>query len=204
MKKEQSYNNLYKKIDATSKTRFHASRRLKGHSKLSTYSVVMISLTLILISLMQAYELGSNINSELVGLIQVFSSISVLVYSLLIDKNDYSNLAEKMYSCAAQLGELKQEIYPMLDKKFEENEYQKYRIEYNRILKLYETHSTNDFRADYLRAKLDMPEHYPMSWFENKKMKFNVIWALILNHLSYITLILILGYVVCWLWFGNP
>jgi len=202
VKKEQSYNNLYKKIDATSKTRFHASRRLKGHAKFSTYSVVLISLALILISLMQAYELGNNINSELVGLIQVFSSVSVLVYSLLIDKNDYSNLAEKMYSCAAQLGELKQEIYPMLDKKFEEKDYQKYRVEYNRILKLYETHSTNDFRADYLRAQLDMPEHYPMKWPQRKKVQSQVVWALFWNHLSYITLILILGYVVCWLWFG--
>ncbi|MEZ9509756.1 SLATT domain-containing protein [Vibrio breoganii] len=202
MKKEQSYNNLYKKIDATSKTRFHSSRRLKGHAKLSTYSVVLISLALILISLMQAYDLGNNINSELVGLIQVFSSVSVLVYSLLIDKNDYSNLAEKMYSCAAQLGELKQEIYPMLDKKFEEREYQKYRAEYNRILKLYETHSTNDFRADYFRSQLDMPEHYPMNWLQRKKVQFQVVLALFWNHLSYITLIFILGCVVCWLWFG--
>ncbi|MGR5118899.1 SLATT domain-containing protein [Vibrio astriarenae] len=202
MKKEQSYDNLYKKIDATSKTRFHASRRLKGHAKFSTYSVVLISLALILISLMQAYDLGKNIDSELIGLIQVFSSVSVLVYSLLIDKNDYSNLAEKMYSCAAQLGELKQEIYPLLDKKMDEKNYQNYRVEYNRILKLYETHSTNDFRADYLRAQLDMPEHYPMTWFERKKIQSKVAWGLLLNHLPYITLITILGYVVCWLWFG--
>lgn len=104
MKKEESFNNLYKKVDATSKTRFHASRRLKLHA---TYTVVLISIGLILLSLMQAYELGNNIQSKLVGLIQVFSAVAVLVYSLIIDKNDYSSLSEKMYSCASKLGELK-------------------------------------------------------------------------------------------------
>lgn len=38
-----SFKNLYKKLDATSKTRFHASRRLRLHAKLSTYTVVILS-----------------------------------------------------------------------------------------------------------------------------------------------------------------
>ncbi|MEE9945285.1 MAG: hypothetical protein PBV00_13280 [Pseudomonas asiatica] len=38
-------------MDATSKTRFHASRRLRLHAKLSTYTVVILSLVLILVSL---------------------------------------------------------------------------------------------------------------------------------------------------------
>ena len=46
-----SFKNLYKKMDATSKTRFHASRRLRLHAKLSTYTVVILSLVLILVSL---------------------------------------------------------------------------------------------------------------------------------------------------------
>ena len=90
MKKETDFANLYKKIDATSKTRFHSSRRLKLHTKLSTATIVFISLVLILTSLMQAYGLGVNIASKYLALIQVFSSITVLVYSLLIDKNDFS------------------------------------------------------------------------------------------------------------------
>lgn len=114
MDKEKSIVNLYKKIDATSKTRFNASRRLKSHSKYSTYVIVFISLCLILISLMQAYEIGHNIKSDWVVLIQVFSSITVLVYSLLIENHNYSNLSEKMYSCASKLGDLKQKIHPYL------------------------------------------------------------------------------------------
>ena len=203
MKKEESFNNLYKKVDATSKTRFHAARRLRLHSKSSTYIVVLISLGLILISLMQAYNLGNNINSSLVGLMQVFSAVAVLVYSLLIDKHDYSNLSEKMYSCASKLGELKQKIHPQLELEHDKEAYDKNRDEYHSILKLYETHSNNDFRGDYTRAKLEMPENYSVKgkdwWFA----KAHVYWSYFIDFLSYFTVIGILGWVICWLWFGD-
>lgn len=203
MKKEESFNNLYKKIDATSKTRFHAARRLRLHSKCSTYIVVLISLGLILISLMQAYSLGNNIGSSLVGLIQVFSAIAVLVYSLLIDKHDYSNLSEKMYSCASKLGELKQKIHPHLETEYEKEAYDQFRDEYHRILKLYETHSNNDFRGDYTRAKLEMPENYTIEGKDWWLAKAHVCWSYFIDFLSYLAVIGILGWVLCWLWFGD-
>ena len=203
MKKEESFHNLYKKIDATSKTRFHASRRLKLHSKLSTYTVVMISLGLILISLMQAYGLGNNIENDLVGLIQVFSAIAVLVYSLLIDKNDYSNLSEKMYSCASTIGELKQKIHPHLDKQHDQALYDEFRDKYHRVLKLFETHSNNDFRGDYTRAKLEMPEKYTIKGKAWLAAKLHVYWSHFLDFFSYIAVIGILVVVLYWVWFGS-
>lgn len=203
MKKEASFKNLYKKIDATSKTRFHSSRRLKHHSKWSTYIVVLISLGLILISLMQAYGLGKNIQSSLVGLIQAFSAIAVLVYSLLIDKNDYSSLSEKMYSCASQLGELKQKVYPHLDDEFNEEIYVQHREEYHSILKLFETHSMNDFRGDYFRAKLEMPENYEIKGGDWWLMKLKIYFAYSINFISYPTVFFILLWVLHWLWLGT-
>ena len=189
-------------MDATSKTRFHASRRLKLHATCSTYSVVIISLGLILIALMQAYTLGKNINSNLVGLMQVFSSVAVLVYSLLIDKNNYSNLSEKMYSCASELGELKQKLKPYLAKEIELEKYEEFRKEYYQILKLYETHSSNDFRGDYFRAKLEMPEFYSIRGIDWWAMKFNVFFAYLIDFISYPIVLFCLGWMVWWLWFG--
>lgn len=202
VKKEASYNNLYKKIDATSKTRFHSSRRLKQHSKWSTYIVVLISLGLILISLMQAYDIGNNIESPLVGLIQAFSAIAVLVYSLLIDKNDYSSLSEKMYSCASQLGELKQKVYPHLDNKYDDKKYVEHREEYHSILKLFETHSMNDFRGDYFRAKLEMPENYEINGGDWWAMKSKIYLSYSINFMSYPTVLFVLIFVLYWLWLG--
>lgn len=202
MKKEESLSNLYKKVDATSKTRFHAARRLRLHSKSSTCVVVLISLALILISLMQAYHLGNNITSNLIGLIQVFSAIAVLVYSLLIDKHDYSNLSEKMYSCASKLGELKQKIHPHLELAHVPKLYKQFRKDYHGILKLYETHSNNDFRGDYTRAKLEMPENYTIKGCDWWKAKAHVYWSYFIDFFSYFAVFFILAWILYWLWLG--
>lgn len=202
MKKEDSFDNLYKKIDSTSKTRFNASERLRLHSKWSTYTVVIISLGLILISLMQAYGLGKNINNDLVTLIQIFSTIAVLVYSLLIDRNDYSNLAEKMYSCATQLGELKQKIYPYLDQPHDQDAYDLFRDSYYSILKLFETHSKNYSSSDHIRARLVMLENYDINGLKWWYSKFYIYFTLLLEFLSYILVIATLVLVLYWVWFG--
>lgn len=202
-KTEDSFHNLYKKMDATSKTRFHSSRRLKLHSKFSTYSVVVISLGLILISLMQAYRIGENISSDIVGLIQAFSAIAVLVYSLLIDKNDYSSLSEKMYSCASKLGELKQKVHPYRDQSHDQKKYDEFRDEYHSILKLYETHSINDFRGDYFRAKLEMPENYTIKGFDKLKVVTSITYLHFLDFMSYPIVIGVLIYTIHWVSFGG-
>lgn len=201
MKKDTDFGNLYKKIDATSKTRFHSSRRLKLHTKLSTATIVFISLVLILTSLMQAYGLGANITSKYLALIQVFSSITVLVYSLLIDKNDFSSLSEKMYSCASRLGELKQRIYPFLETgKIEQ--YNSFKDEYHEVLKLYETAAINDFRADYFRAQLDMPENYKFGWLKAVYLHLKVRFLYFLDYLQYCVVFAIFSALLYWLWLG--
>ena len=201
MKKETDFANLYKKIDATSKTRFHSSRRLKLHTKLSTATIVFISLVLILTSLMQAYGLGVNIASKYLALIQVFSSITVLVYSLLIDKNDFSTLSEKMYACASRLGELKQKIYPHLETGTQQI-YDGFKDEYHVILKLYETAAINDFRADYIRAQLDMPENYAFGRLKHIYLHAKVLFLYTVNYLQYITVLAVSSWLLWWLWFG--
>jgi hypothetical protein len=201
VKKETDFGNLYKKIDATSKTRFHSSRRLKLHTKLSTLTIVFISLVLILTSLMQAYDLGINIKSKYLALIQVFSSITVLIYSLLIDKNDFSSFSEKMYSCASRLGELKQKIYPYIQSGSVE-QYNQLKDEYHSILKLYETAAINDFRADYMRAQLDMPENYSFSKPTRAYMHAKIAVLYALNFIQYVLVYIIFTALIYWLWLG--
>jgi hypothetical protein len=200
---EESFKNLYKKMDATSKTRFYASGRLKLHARLSTYTVVFISLALIFISLLQAYSLGVNINSKYTSLVQVFAAIAVLVYSLLIDKNEYAALSEKMYSCASKLGELKQRMHPYKTiSDPSEDRYNDFQKEYWQILELYETHSSNDFSADNLRARLDMPEHYEIKGWNKIETKFIIYRMHLLNFISYPLAIIPLLWSIKWLWLG--
>lgn len=203
MAQSDSFKNLYKKMDATSKTRFHAARRLKLHAKLSTYTVVVLSLVLILVSLMQAYDLGVNIKNKEVVLLQVFASIAVLVYSLLMEKNDFSSRSEKMYSCASKLGELKQKSHPKAnDDAFDKYTYDSCWKEYHDVLKLYETHSSNDFRGDYLRAKLEMPEHYPIEGLSKFLASAKVWFLYLLDFVAYPVVAAVLVAALYWIWIG--
>ena len=45
---------------------------------------------------MQTYDIGGNINTKYASVIQMFFATAVLVYSLLIDKNEYAATAEKI------------------------------------------------------------------------------------------------------------
>lgn len=190
-------------MDATSKTRFYASRRLKRHARLSTHTVVFISLALIFVSLLQAYNLGVNIGSKYTSLIQIFAAVAVLVYSLLIEKNEYSALSEKMYSCASKLGELKQRAHPFKEMSDPtEEKYIEFQKEYWSILKLYETHSSNDFSADNLRARLDMSEDYKLQGWRWFLAKFTVYRMHIINFISYPLAIGPLLFALKWLWLG--
>lgn len=201
--------NLYKKIDTTSKTRFATSRRLNLHAKLSTYSIVLLSLLLILISLMQAFKIGTNIDNPKIVLIQIFSSVTILVYSLLIEKNDYSNRSGKLYSCAAKLGKLKQEIFPYVN--FEDNHidmeanntlklYNDSKKEYHEILDLYETHSVNDFKADYKIAKLEMNDKFSLKWWKHFTYRLEMILMYSINFSAYVLILSFVCFLLFWIW----
>ena len=168
---------------------------------------------LIFISLMQAYQIGSNISDKKILLIQVFSSILVLVYSLIIEKNDYSNLSDKLYSCASKIGKLKQEIFPyvVFKSKDEHKEitydktellkiYNEYTKKYYEILDLYETHSKNDFRADYKIAKLQMSDNFPLSNCERKGYIYSIGIQYIINFIAYILIVISFVIFFYWVW----
>jgi len=154
---------------------------------------------------MQAYDLGENIKRKEVVLLQVFASIAVLVYSLLIEKNDFSNRSEKMYSCASKLGELKQKAHPFKQgANFDQAKYDVCWKDYHDVLKLYETHSNNDFRGDYLRAKLEMPEDYEIKGWDKFVMSVKVWGLYILNFVTYPVVAAVLILALYWVWAGFP
>lgn len=110
-----------------------------------------------------------------------------------------------MYSCAAQLGELKQEVRPYLeDKSHNEEKYLEFKNKYHQLLKLYETHSNNDFRGDYYRAKLEMPEDYEITGFDWWVMNLKILVLHVLNFMSYFVVMSALLGVLYWITFGEP
>lgn len=108
-----------------------------------------------------------------------------------------------MYSCASKLGELKQEAHPFKTAgAFVQAKYDESWKGYHDVLKLYETHSNNDFRGDYLRAKLEMPEDYPIEGWSKFWMSAKVWGSYILNFVTYPVVAVVLVLALYWVWAG--
>lgn len=200
---QSSMRKLYKKVDATSKTRFYASRRLKRHARYSGYVIAGVSLLLIFIALMQSYGLGEMIKSPYIVLIQVFSSVLVLCYSLSIEKNNYSGRADKLYSCAAALGKLKVEMTPFLEATATHQQYKQFHGDYHNILARYEAEAVDEFHVDYLRARLDMKEDYEYHWLQRALEKVRIFVGISLNFLHYFIILLVALSALGWITTGG-
>ncbi|MBT2787863.1 MULTISPECIES: SLATT domain-containing protein [unclassified Halomonas] len=153
LKAEKPIENLYRKIDITSETRFHASRRLKLHSTLSMITNILLPMFLIMLSVLQVLQVGENIDSTFAVFLQIYASIIILIFSIITAMKNYTGTSEKFYACASELVEMKRRLQPFKHECTEES-YEKLQKQYNNILQKYETHTVNDFRSDYVRAKL--------------------------------------------------
>mgnify|MGYP005992351423 CR=1 FL=1 len=108
-----------------------------------------------------------------------------------------------MYSSASKIGEIRQELHPYLKEEFDLDKYEEFKNKYHDILKLYETHSINDFRGDYLRAKLETPKYYKYSILEKILNITKVSFLYFLNFLSYFLVIGFLCYILYFLTFAE-
>jgi hypothetical protein len=106
-----------------------------------------------------------------------------------------------MYSCASRLGELKQKIYPFIDNGTV-TQYAEFKTQYHEILKLYETAAINDFRADYIRAQLDMPENYNFGGIKKLTLHVKVFLMYFLNYMQYLVVLAVFSSLLYWLWLG--
>lgn len=165
---------------------------------------------LIFISLMQSYQLGGNIDSPYVVLLQVFSSVLVLCYALSIEKNNYSSRAERLYSCASVLAKLKVEMTPYLNKEAPQSDqpnylhdkYLEFHKKYDQTLSRYEMEAVDDFRVDYLKAKLQMPEDYSYTKKE-KIVEYMRVWKGSTTNFAHYYIILIAVISILY-WLAKP
>lgn len=175
-KGEKPIENLYRKIDITSETRFHASRRLKLHSKLSMVTNVVLPMFLIMLSVLQVLQVGENIDSTFAVFLQIYAAIIILIFSIITAMKNYTGTSEKFYACASELVEMKRRLQPYKLECSDES-YNKLQKEYNGILQKYETHTVNDFRSDYIRAKI-YQENPKKELTLADKFKMQLAWRL--------------------------
>jgi hypothetical protein len=144
----------------TAKARFNASIRLGSHQTYSLWSLSLFSVGLIGMTLVSALRIPTNLSGPHFNLLQIMLALLVLVFSLLLSANNYSDRAEKMHRCALELNALCHEILPDCQMQEEKSDvYRRTLDKYGNILNSYENHANIDF--DLVRVAL--PDDYPLT-----------------------------------------
>lgn len=152
----------YKNVKTVTRTRFAAARRLQLHDKIAQWTVAMLSVLLILTSLVQALNATNTaISPAALNVIQVSLAVFVLVFSLLIAKDELALKADRMHRCGLQLNQLLRRMEPYREAPNSHPKYDEFAEGYHQILSESDNHKT----LDYIAYKLSKPtEHYKSDW----------------------------------------
>lgn len=172
---ELPHDHLLRSIRVTCTARFHSARRLRHHEAWSLWSISFASLFLLLISLLEPFDVAISINSNMLALSQVAASAIILVVSILVNGSKFGERAEKMHTCALELNALSREIENAIHAQKLNEVNESLRARYETILGKYENHSDTDFLIAQIRRA---PEYYGIHWY-------HIAWSKIKNYGSY-------------------
>ena len=154
------------KLWTTKGARFAASDRNKKLNSLSYQTIGYLSAYLIIINLINVYDLPylSKMSSQSLGFWTTALSILILIFSQFENAKNYSIKSEKYHQCGLEIAELYNKL--RMIKTFEnvndhENEIRKISEEYDIALKKYENHAPIDLKA-FTTTK---PKYFKLSRF---------------------------------------
>lgn len=150
---------LCDRVQKTASSRFFAHDRLRRHHAASLWTIALFSVGLIVIPLIQTFDLNARFSVSYINFIQVVFAIVVLVISIMLNMSNFLARADRMHNCGMVLNALARKIEGRIEGGCGEEEYQALVNEYNAILQAYENHS----RIDYLFTKRHMRNYYKLS-----------------------------------------
>jgi SMODS and SLOG-associating 2TM effector domain family 5 len=137
-------NSFKRKLWITKGARYNAYRRLKTKGKLSLSAITWLSFYAISVSIVQIFPFFaafSDNSRNIVILLSILFSISILVLSLMESSQNYQIRAENMHRCAREIAELCEELNVVLlspDPVKITNDLQDIITRYHQILEKYE------------------------------------------------------------------
>lgn len=144
-----SVTELLRRTQITCNARYHAARRLAAHGSFSQWTLALLAVGQIVISLVEPMGLNSNFKTGYVNFMNIFFGILVLAYSLLLGMANFSARAVKMHGCGLELGRLARQLVELKNSgNNQTNSYDECTKEYYDILDKYENHT----RTDYLTS----------------------------------------------------
>jgi len=147
---KNKFTELNRRVKLTSKARYNASRRLTLKNTLSQWTLALLSVALILISLVSASKLRIGFDQGYVDIMQIVFAVLILAYSLLLATGDYSARSVKIHRCGMELGRLARKVRPFEGVEDEDKKYEVFYNEYYNCLEKYENHENVDYLvSDY-------------------------------------------------------
>lgn len=186
---DNKFSELNRRVKLTSKARYNASRRLTLKNNLSQWTLALLSVSLILISLVSASDIEIQFDNKYVDIMQIIFAVLVLTYSLLLATGDYSARSVKIHRCGMELGRLARKIKPHEEGGDESGKYDEFTNDYYNCLEKYENHEN----VDYLVSDYASRDWYAGSKINNAsgqkwlmlvstelltrcKMKLSILW----------------------------
>ncbi len=156
MDKEQQnkFDELYRLVDISAKARYRASDRLSRHGVFSQWTLSLLAIGLIIVSVVSLSDIKVNFLSNYIDVMQIIFSVMVLTYSLLLGMGNFNARSEKLHRCGMELSRVLRRIKPYKGEEVagEDSEYSELSRSYYDCLEKYENHKD----VDFLTARLSI------------------------------------------------
>jgi hypothetical protein len=188
------FEELFQDVYQTCGMRFEADRRLRFHDKVSNIVVSFFAASLILFTLFRVLHVA-KCNEQVLSIAEIFLPVFIIVFSLLVARNDYALRADRMHRSALELNDLKRRLrlyrqssVPM------SGVYDDFAKEYSNIL----SHTDNHDQLDKHRFEFKHWKDRGVSWWKMLREGCVLFLLYLFNFLHYIVA---LGLVLAAIWF---
>jgi hypothetical protein len=149
--------------------RFNAAERFERKNTLSMFSMSVVSLYFVGLSVWQVIyaSLLDEPTNRLITLVSIMSSIFTLVLALIESMNDYKIKAHHMHTCALAVNDLYHEF--KLAPPGDDSKVQEFRRRYNEIVR---GCPLNHARVDYLMARAERD----VAWSDVLWVRLHYVW----------------------------
>lgn len=172
---KSSAEKLQMSMRVTAKSRYNAATRLQNQGKCASFTTTSLSLGLVFIPLMQNAAIPLAFKPNVLNMMQIFLSVSTLIYSIVIETARFNTRAEKFTDCANRLKELIREIDN--ERETSANFTKEQLAEYQRRYSDIATDSENHSKSDFHLAMLEMRNQYHITGIPRLTMYMNALFS---------------------------
>ncbi len=181
---------LYRKVRITAGARFNAYRRLIWHDQVTQWSVALASVALIVVPLLEVLGATTGIASQWLTALQVVLAIVVLVFSLLLSRNNHAVRADRMHRCGLELKRLLRHLETFRGRDVPDATYAEFNQRYDDILNQHENHAPADYERYLLYCR---DEYYPGRRFGLVIPWFKAHLSLATEFVPYLALLVVMA-----------